>query len=75
MRLPPPVGCVLVGDPGYYNRFGFKPVSGLGYDGVLDEYVLALPLKGERPKGAGELHMELRTAAGSPLLPLGKCRA
>ncbi|MDK3017474.1 GNAT family N-acetyltransferase [Pseudodonghicola flavimaris] len=37
-------GVVLVGDPGYYRRFGFAPVAGLGVGGVPPEYVLALGL-------------------------------
>lgn len=46
-------GCVLVGDPGYYQRFGFRPCPGLGVDGVPPEYVLALPF-GDEP-GAGNV--------------------
>lgn len=56
MRSAGAAGCVLVGDPGYYARFGFKPVSGLGYDGVPDEYVLALPFNGAAPTGAIVYH-------------------
>lgn len=37
-------GCVLLGDPGYYRRFGFAPVPGLTLDGVPPEYFMALPL-------------------------------
>lgn len=35
-------GCVLVGDPGYYKRFGFRSPSDLTIDGVPQENVLAL---------------------------------
>lgn len=49
-------GCVLVGDPGYYARFGFKAVPGLSYDGVPDEYVLALSFGGTVPTGAIVFH-------------------
>lgn len=42
-------GCVLVGDPAYYIRFGFKPLPGVEVDGVPPEYVLALPLGNDRP--------------------------
>jgi len=34
-------GVVLVGDPGFYVRFGFATVPGLVYPGVPDQYVLA----------------------------------
>ena len=37
-------GCVLVGDPQYYHRFGFKNNPDLLYQGIPQEYVLALPL-------------------------------
>ncbi|MBN2406040.1 MAG: N-acetyltransferase [Coriobacteriia bacterium] len=35
-------GCVLVGDPGYYSRFGFSTFPDLSYEGVPHEYVLGL---------------------------------
>lgn len=56
MRAEGAAGCVLVGDPGYYNRFGFEAVSGLAYEGVPDEYVLALPFSGAAPTGAIRYH-------------------
>jgi len=34
------LGCVLVGDPGYYGRFGFAAAPGLTYEGVPDSHVL-----------------------------------
>lgn len=34
-------GIVLVGDPGFYTRFGFANAAGLVYRGVPDQYVLA----------------------------------
>lgn len=36
-------GCVLVGDLGYYRRFGFVQAQGLVLPGVPSEYFLALP--------------------------------
>ena len=56
MRHAGAVGCVLVGDSGYYSRFGFKTLPGLGYDGVPDEYVMALPFGGALPKGTIVYH-------------------
>lgn len=35
-------GCVLLGDPGYYKRFGFKVVEGLILPGVPPEYFQAV---------------------------------
>jgi putative acetyltransferase len=56
MRAEGATGCVLVGNPAYYRRFGFRAVSGLGYEGVPDKYVLALPFGGTVPKGAIVFH-------------------
>lgn len=36
-------GCVLVGEPEYYQKFGFKNFPDLIYEGVPQPYVLALP--------------------------------
>jgi putative acetyltransferase len=44
-------GCVLVGDPGYYSRFGFSTFPDLAYEGVPHEYVLGLPLADAAPCG------------------------
>lgn len=44
LRAQDAQGCVLVGDPTYYARFGFQTRSGLWMTGVPSEYVLSLPL-------------------------------
>ena len=44
-------GCVLVGDPGYYGRFGLATFPDLTYEGVPHEYVLALPFAQSVPCG------------------------
>ncbi|MTJ83047.1 MAG: N-acetyltransferase [Telmatospirillum sp.] len=49
-------GCILVGDPGYYRRFGYRSVSCLALEGVSPEVVLALPLVGAAPAGAVTFH-------------------
>jgi putative acetyltransferase len=49
-------GCVLVGDPGFYGRFGFATFPDLSYEGVPHEYVLALPLAGSTPRGPIHAH-------------------
>lgn len=36
-------GCILVGPPEYYNRFGFKSFPDLNMKGIPQQYVLALP--------------------------------
>lgn len=45
-------GCVLVGDPGYYCRFGFEPYPVLTFAGVPAEYFLRRTLAGNAPAGA-----------------------
>ena len=44
-------GCVVLGDPGYYARFGFAVTPGLTYPGVLPEYFMALRWDGAPPQG------------------------
>ncbi|OGR34203.1 MAG: GNAT family N-acetyltransferase [Desulfovibrionales bacterium GWA2_65_9] len=44
-------GCVLVGDPGYYTRLGFRQAASLVYPGVPPEVVLCSPLAGVEPSG------------------------
>lgn len=43
-------GCVVVGDPSFYRRFGFKPVTRLQLDGIPAEYVLAQAFAGPEPE-------------------------
>jgi putative acetyltransferase len=49
-------GCVLVGDPGYYQRFGFRSPSDLVVDGVPQEYFLALPFEENETRGTVVFH-------------------
>jgi len=51
LRAMGAAGVVLVGDPGFYARFGFVNLPGLTYPGVPDQYVLAASLAGTAPKG------------------------
>ena len=44
-------GCVLVGDPAFYVRFGFGQYPGVAWHGVPDENVLCLLMSGEMPTG------------------------
>ena len=45
-------GCILVGEPDYYNRFGFKNFSDLNMEGVPQQYVLALPFNEKMATGS-----------------------
>jgi len=50
-------GCVLEGDPNYYQRFGFKNYSDLIYEGTPDpKYFMALPFYDDVPNGKVEFH-------------------
>ncbi len=56
-------GCVLVGEPEYYERFGFKNLPDLVLDGVPPEYFLALMFGEEKIHGVVVFH-EGFTATG-----------
>jgi putative acetyltransferase len=49
-------GCVLVGDPHFYERFGFGTRPGLAYEGVPGEFVLGLAFGEAAPSGSIEAH-------------------
>jgi len=44
-------GCVLLGEPAYYGRFGFRCVPGLVLRGVPAAYFQALQLQAPMPRG------------------------
>lgn len=44
-------GCVVLGDPAYYSRFGFAPHAGLVYPGPPASHFMALALEGAVPIG------------------------
>lgn len=49
-------GCVLVGEPSFYCRFGFANHSGLLLPGVPPEYFLALPFGAASRDGEVSFH-------------------
>jgi putative acetyltransferase len=49
-------GCVLVGDPIYYQRFGFKNRPELVHEGIPQEVFLALPFSEKIPQGIVVFH-------------------
>jgi len=49
-------GCVLVGDPGYYERFGFRNIPELILEGVPKENFLALPFGENKTHGVVVFH-------------------
>ncbi len=49
-------GCVLLGDPGYYGRFGFVARDGLTLAGFPTEHFQARSFSEEIPQGAVSYH-------------------
>ncbi len=49
-------GCALVGDPNYYKRFGFRNIPDLVYEGIPQEFFLALPFTEIIPRGIVVFH-------------------
>lgn len=49
-------GCMLVGDPNYYQRFEFRNFPELVYGGVPPEVFLALPFNETVPQGTVVFH-------------------
>ncbi len=52
LRLRPTCrGAVLVGEPGYYGRFGFRAFPELGLGACPPKFVQALPFDSPKPSG------------------------
>jgi len=49
-------GCVLVGSPEYYTKFGFSHYSQLIHEGIPQEFFLVLPFDEKVPKGTVVFH-------------------
>jgi putative acetyltransferase len=49
-------GCMLVGDPLYYERFGFRNLPDLSLEGVPPENLLVLPFGKHIPHGVVIFH-------------------
>ena len=49
-------GCVLVGDPNYYKRLGFRNIPDLVHEGIPQEVFLALPFTERVPHGIVVFH-------------------
>ena len=49
-------GCVVLGDPRYYQRFGFAVDPAIRYDGVPPEDFMALPLGSSTATGQVAYH-------------------
>jgi putative acetyltransferase len=49
-------GCVVLGDPAYYGRFGFRSDPDLRFADVPADYFQRLVIDGEPPKGVVDYH-------------------
>ena len=49
-------GCVVLGEPDYYGRFGFRADPRLAYPGPPPEYFQALAFAAEIPRGTVAYH-------------------
>ena len=51
LRQAGAAGCVVLGDPGYYGRFGFRAASPLSLPGVPPAYFQSIAFDGNPPSG------------------------
>jgi putative acetyltransferase len=56
-------GCLLVGDPNYYTRFGFEHFNSLCVHEVPPEYFMCLPFTEDIPTGLVTHHQAFFTTA------------
>jgi len=63
LRTMRAAGCVLLGDPAYYGRFGFQAHAGLQLPGVPPNYFMALALHGPVPEGIAHYSDAFNAAA------------
>ena len=63
LRAMQAAGCVLLGDPAYYARFGFQAHTGLQLPGVPPGYFMALAFHGPVPEGIAQYSDAFNAAA------------
>lgn len=56
-------GCVVLGEPGYYSRFGFNAEPTLVLPGVPPEYFQSIPFVGPLPSGQVKYHDSFEATA------------
>lgn len=56
-------GCVVLGDPAYYGRFGFSSDHALRYGDIPPQYFQSLAFSEERPAGEVAYHPAFETRA------------
>ena len=63
-------GCILVGDPAYYARFGFRVCPENAPAGQPAEYFMVKPLGAGRPEGPISFHDAFGGGDGGPRHPV-----
>lgn len=56
LRSSGAAGCVVVGEPAYYRRFGFENDPALFYEGVPPDYFMRLSFGASNPSGRVDYH-------------------
>jgi predicted N-acetyltransferase YhbS len=56
-------GCVVLGEPAYYSRFGFRQEPALILPGVPPEYFMAIAFRGSMPAGTVAYHASFEVRA------------
>jgi predicted N-acetyltransferase YhbS len=56
-------GCVVLGEPEYYGRFGYRAIPGLVYPGPPPEYFMAKVFTGPVPQGVVTYHAAFASEA------------
>lgn len=62
LRIAGSRGCVVLGDPAYYARFGFQPAAPLVYPPAPPQFFMALAFGDDTPRGAVAYHAAFDTA-------------
>ena len=65
LRMRGAAGCVVLGNPGYYGRFGFRHEPGLTLPGVPQQFFQALSFTDRMPRGTVTYHPAF-SASGRP---------
>ncbi len=63
LRMQGAAGCVVLGDPDYYGRFGFRADPGMFLPGAPPEYFQVLPFGRTLPRGAVTYHQAFNATA------------
>jgi putative acetyltransferase len=63
LRSAGAAGCVVLGEPAYYGRFGFHAISGLVYPGPPAEYFMAQGFDGSPACGEVAYHPAFDSSA------------